>query len=124
MSAGTAGPGNEISAQRFAVANGRPIGTPQLITQRDVLVTPILMHDGRRVITTMPGRTEIRDATSWRLLERWSVGARSAAVSPNDRTLLLGGSDGSVRFLKAEIDIRVFAGLVTRAGGEVPASDY
>src|SRR4029079_4913148 len=29
-------------------------------------------------------------------------------------------TDGSVRFLKAEIDISVFAGLVTRAGGEVP----
>ena len=29
-------------------------------------------------------------------------------------------ADGSVRFLKESIDIRVFAGLVTRAGGEVP----
>jgi prepilin-type processing-associated H-X9-DG protein len=34
-------------------------------------------------------------------------------------------ADGSVHFLKASIDIRVFAGLVTRAGGEVvSASDY
>jgi prepilin-type N-terminal cleavage/methylation domain-containing protein/prepilin-type processing-associated H-X9-DG protein len=34
-------------------------------------------------------------------------------------------ADGSVRFLKANIDIRVFAALVTRAGGEVvPAGDY
>jgi prepilin-type N-terminal cleavage/methylation domain-containing protein/prepilin-type processing-associated H-X9-DG protein len=32
-------------------------------------------------------------------------------------------SDGSVRFLSASIDIRVFAGLVTRAGGEV-MNDY
>jgi prepilin-type N-terminal cleavage/methylation domain-containing protein/prepilin-type processing-associated H-X9-DG protein len=30
-------------------------------------------------------------------------------------------ADGSVHFLKTEIDIRVFAGLVTRAGGEVVA---
>ena len=29
-------------------------------------------------------------------------------------------ADGSVCFMKASIDIRVFAGLVTRAGGEVP----
>ena len=34
-------------------------------------------------------------------------------------------ADGSVHFLKATIDIRVFARLVTRAGGEVvSASDY
>jgi prepilin-type processing-associated H-X9-DG protein len=32
-------------------------------------------------------------------------------------------SDGSVHFLNANIDIRVFAGLVTRAGGEV-VGDY
>jgi prepilin-type N-terminal cleavage/methylation domain-containing protein/prepilin-type processing-associated H-X9-DG protein len=32
-------------------------------------------------------------------------------------------ADGSVRFLKANISIRVFAALVTRAGGEVVASD-
>ena len=32
-------------------------------------------------------------------------------------------ADGSVCFLKESIDIRVFAGLVTRAGGEVPG-DY
>jgi prepilin-type N-terminal cleavage/methylation domain-containing protein/prepilin-type processing-associated H-X9-DG protein len=33
-------------------------------------------------------------------------------------------ADGSVRFLKADINIRIFAGLVTRAGGEVASSDY
>jgi prepilin-type N-terminal cleavage/methylation domain-containing protein/prepilin-type processing-associated H-X9-DG protein len=32
--------------------------------------------------------------------------------------------DGSVRFLKADISIRVFAGLVTRDGGEVPAGEF
>ncbi len=97
--AGVSGPGNEISAQRFAVASGHPIGMPRLITQRDLLVTPMLMHDGRRVITTMPGRTEIRDATSLRVLERWPAGAATGALSADDRTLLLGGRDGAVRFL-------------------------
>jgi prepilin-type processing-associated H-X9-DG protein len=34
-------------------------------------------------------------------------------------------ADGSVRFLGANIDIRVFAALVTRAGGEVASgSDF
>ena len=32
-------------------------------------------------------------------------------------------SDGSVHFLKASISIRVFARLVTRAGGEVVSGD-
>jgi prepilin-type N-terminal cleavage/methylation domain-containing protein/prepilin-type processing-associated H-X9-DG protein len=32
-------------------------------------------------------------------------------------------ADGSVRFLKAGIDIRILAGLVTRAGGEVVSGD-
>src|SRR6266851_4664286 len=33
-------------------------------------------------------------------------------------------ADGHVHFLKESIDIRIFAALVTRAGGEVPAGDY
>jgi prepilin-type processing-associated H-X9-DG protein len=34
-------------------------------------------------------------------------------------------ADGSVRLLRAEIEIRVFAALVTRAGGEVvSAADF
>ncbi|MFO1095353.1 MAG: H-X9-DG-CTERM domain-containing protein [Planctomycetaceae bacterium] len=33
-------------------------------------------------------------------------------------------ADGSVHFLSASIDIRVFAALVTRAGGEVVATDF
>ncbi len=33
-------------------------------------------------------------------------------------------ADGSVHFLKATIDIRILAGLITRAGGEVLGSDW
>jgi prepilin-type processing-associated H-X9-DG protein len=34
-------------------------------------------------------------------------------------------ADGSVRFLKADINIRILAALITRAGGEaVSAADY
>ena len=97
--AGIAGPGREISTQRFAVASGRPIGAPRLITQRNVLATPMLTHDGTRVIITMTGRTEIRDATTLRVLQRWPAGADEAALSPDGHTLLLGERDGSVRFL-------------------------
>ena len=42
---------------------------------------------------------------------------------PGGANVLL--ADGSVHFLKASIDIRIFARLVTRAGGEVVSlSDY
>ena len=109
--AGIAGPGRAISAQRFAVATGRPIGAPRSITQRNVLVTPMLTQDGTRVITTMTGRTEIRDATTLRVLQRWPAGSDEAALSPDGHTLLLGESDGSVRFLDlGNGDVRTASG--------------
>ena len=59
----------------------------------------------------MTGRTEIRDATTLRALQRWPVGADEAALSPDDHTLLLGGSDGSVRFLDLGTgDVRTASG--------------
>jgi WD40 repeat protein len=93
------GPGQERSLQYFDVASVLPLGLPRFITQRDVIVAPMLTHDGRRVVTTLAGRTEIRDTQTLRTLRRWPVGADVAALSPDDGTLLLGGSDGSVRFL-------------------------
>ena len=46
------------------------------------------------------GPTVIRDARTLRPLERLAGRrAEQAALSPDDRTLLLGGRDGSVRFL-------------------------
>ena len=109
--AGVAGPGRAISAQRFAVASGRRIGVPRLITRRNVLATPMLTHDGTRVITTMTGRTEIRDAMTLRVLQRWPAGADEAALSPDDHTLLLGERDGSVRFLDlGNGDVRTASG--------------
>jgi WD40 repeat protein len=62
-------------------------------------VAPLLTHDGSRVITTTAEGTEIRDAVTLRVRRRWPVGADVAALSPDDRTLLLGGTDGSLRFL-------------------------
>jgi WD40 repeat protein/DNA-binding SARP family transcriptional activator len=97
--AGLAGPGSERSVQRFAVASGRPIGVPTLITRRQEPAMPLLSHDGRRVITTTAGRTDVRDAATLRVIREWPAGDDVAALSPDDRTLLLGGRDGSVRFL-------------------------
>ena len=56
--------------------------------------------DGRRVVTTgVDEDTVIHDARTLRPLQRWPVRAEQAALSPDDRTLLAGGGDGSVRFL-------------------------
>ena len=49
--------------------------------------------------TVENGPTVIRDARTLRPLNSLPVGAGQAALSPDDRTLLLGGRDGSVRFL-------------------------
>ena len=60
----------------------------------------MLTRDGRRVVTSFEGgATVIRDARTLRPLRSLPVGAQTAALSPDDRTVLLGGSDGSVRFL-------------------------
>ena len=55
--------------------------------------------DGRRVVTTGADGTTIHDARTLRALRRWPVAAELAVLSPDGRTLLAGGDDGSVRFL-------------------------
>jgi prepilin-type N-terminal cleavage/methylation domain-containing protein/prepilin-type processing-associated H-X9-DG protein len=62
-------------------------------------------HDG----TTKPGPCAI-NCTNDREVYSFHAGGANAAFS-----------DGSVHFLSANLDIRVFARLVTRAGGEVSA---
>ena len=72
----------------------------------------MLTSDGRRVVTSSEGGpTVIRDARSLRPLKRLPVGAETAALSPDDRTMLVGGRDGSVRFLD------LVTGNVRRASG-------
>ena len=71
--------------------------------------TPLMTtSDGRRVIAVGEGETVVRDAQSLRALKRWPVGGRGAsqywptALSPDDRTVAIGGEDGSVRLLDLE----------------------
>lgn len=56
---------------------------------------------------TKPGPCAINCTNAWEVYAFHTGGANAAFA------------DGSVRFLKAGIDLRVFARLVTRAGGEV-----
>ena len=100
--------------------------------------------DGRRLVTVGEGETVVRDAHDLSVIERWPVGGRGAsgywptALAPDDRTVAIGGEDGSVRLLDLETggerkalgshDAEVFGaaftpdgrGLVTTgAGGDV-----
>jgi WD40 repeat protein len=85
---------------------GRPVAAEQPIARvrggvsEAVGAQLVLAADRRWVVTTDPqGPTVIRDARTLLPLRRVAVGAQQAVLSPDQRTLLLGGSDGSVRFL-------------------------
>jgi WD40 repeat protein len=95
-----------IALQRFSARTGRPVDAGRLIGrvpggQDAVFGTVLALAAGRRwVVTTNPaGPTVIRDPGTLRPLRRLARGAQTAVLSPDERTLLLGGADGSVRFL-------------------------
>jgi len=71
-------------------------------------------RDGRELVTAnsaAPNDTVIRDARTLRPLRRVPVGAQYSVLSPDGRTLLLGGADGSVRFANvATGKVRLAAG--------------
>jgi WD40 repeat protein/DNA-binding SARP family transcriptional activator len=103
-------PPNGTTIQRFDARTGEPVGRGRHVS-RD-LVTLMLTRDGRRLVTTRFGEdTVIRDARTLLPLHRWPVRAEQAALSPDDRTMLVGGRDGSVRFLD------LVTGEITPASG-------
>ena len=65
----------------------------------------MITSDGRRLVAVGDGETVVRDAQDLRVLKRWPVGRRGAspyrptALAPDDRTVAIGGQDGSVRLL-------------------------
>ena len=69
--------------------------------------TTSLMYtsDGRRLVAVGEGETVVRDAQTLTVTERWPVGGRGVsqfwptALSPDDRTVAIGGEDGSVLLL-------------------------
>ena len=82
------------------------------------------MSDRRRVVVAGQGETTVRDAASLRVLRRLPIGGDSApfdatnayALSSDDRTLAIGGQDGSLRLL----DLRT--GNVSRSSGRHSAA--
>ena len=98
------------TVQRFDARSGRPLGRERHIGPG--LGTLMLTSDGRRLVTTSSRwATVIRDARTLRPLRRVPVSAETAALSPDDRTMLVGGRDGSVRFLD------LVTGSIRRASG-------
>ena len=65
----------------------------------------MITSDERRLVAVGEGETVVRDRDSLRVLKRWPVGGRGAsqfwpaALAPDDRTVAIGGDDGSVRLL-------------------------
>jgi WD40 repeat protein/DNA-binding SARP family transcriptional activator len=71
------------------------------LRDRDVAFGMLMLsRDGRRLVTTNSAATEtvVRDARTLQALRRVPVSGSHAALSPDDRTMLVGGADGSIRF--------------------------
>jgi WD40 repeat protein/DNA-binding SARP family transcriptional activator len=97
--------------QRIDVASGRPLESERLDARRQAFVNLMVTSDGRRLITTSSADdTVIRDAETLRPLRRLRVRAARAALSPDDRTMLIAGRDGSVRFLDLDTAELTLAG--------------
>jgi WD40 repeat protein len=86
--------------QRFDVRSGEPLGVPQVVARGMKTVSLMITRDGRRLVTSVAGGPiAVRDARTLRPLRQLRLSAAAAALSPDDRILLVGGRDGSVRLL-------------------------
>ena len=84
--------------QSFDARSGRPLGPERRIRETGD-PTLLATSGGRRLVTTVGGpRSIIRDSDTLRPLRRVPTGAVQLSLSPDDRTMLVGGDDGSVRF--------------------------
>jgi prepilin-type processing-associated H-X9-DG protein len=109
-------------------------GTSQAITYTEIAGRPQVWEMGRRVPGTLVGcpwaaRNLIWGAPSIAQRNFWPCAinctnyAEVYSFHPGGANAVF--ADGSVHFLKADINIRILAALVTRAGEEVvSASDY
>ena len=97
--------------QSFDARSGRPLGPERQLGDSGEAI-PIISGAGRQLATSVGGGpTAIRDARTLRPLRPIPFDARQVTLSPDDRTLLVGGGDGSVRFLD------LVSGEVTVASG-------
>jgi DNA-binding SARP family transcriptional activator/WD40 repeat protein len=104
--------------QRFDARTGQRLGAGVRISEQRGNVTLMVTRDGRRLVTTSAeGPTVIRDARTLRALRPpLRVGAQAATLSSDDRTMLVGARDGSVRFL----DLRTGHGTIAAGHHDGP----
>ena len=102
-------PPDRTAVRRFDATTGRPLGALRFVG-RGIAPWALRFTSGGRVVTSRAGGpTTVRDARTLarvgeleqmpRPLAQFPAGGDQTALSPDDRTLLLGGRDGSVRFL-------------------------
>jgi WD40 repeat protein len=99
-------------ALRLDGRTGRRLGG-SVRDHHDGFASLMLTRDGRTLVTAKSAEadTVIRDARTLRALRRVPVSDQHTALSPNGRTLLLGGSDGTVRFADLQTGkVRVASG--------------
>jgi WD40 repeat protein len=103
------------SIQRFDARTGPALGPERFVARRPVFANLMITRDGRRLVTTSTeDRTTIFDARTLRPLKGVPGRAECAALSPDDGTMLVGGHDGSVRFLDLDTgNIRTASGRHT-----------
>jgi WD40 repeat protein/DNA-binding SARP family transcriptional activator len=102
-------PPDYTAVRRFDATTGRPLGALRFVGRGIAPWALKFTSDGRVVTSRAGGPTTVRDARTLpplseleqmpRPLVRLPAGGDQTALSPDDRTLLLGGRDGSVRFL-------------------------
>ena len=99
-------PPDRTAVGRFDATTGRPLGALRFVGRGIAPWALKFTSDGRVVTSRAGGPTTVRDARTRPVQPADAAPARElpaggdqTALSPDDRTLLLGGPDGSVRFL-------------------------
>jgi WD40 repeat protein len=83
--------------QRYDARTGQPVGGDRQVSPD--LLTLMITRDGRQLVVNTGEEAVIHDTRTLRPLRRWPVPAEETALSPDDRTMIAGALDGSVRFL-------------------------
>ena len=84
--------------RRFDPRSGRQLGETREVGES--LVALMVTRDGRRIVTTSAHEgTAIWDASTFARQRRVPVGGDAAALAPDDRTMIAGDAEGSVRFV-------------------------
>jgi WD40 repeat protein/DNA-binding SARP family transcriptional activator len=96
--------------RRFDARSGSWLGRPTRVAPRSSSIPPLPSPD-RRLLVASDEATYAVDAETLRVVRRYPVGALSAAISPDGRTLAIEDPDGALRLLELESGrVRTLAG--------------